>query len=204
MVEDGVVEWLTALGYVASGLVALLMIKKRDFFTDQRVKKFFTVGCVAVGLAFLVVAGEEISWGQRLVGFETPEMIAAQNRQNEINLHNSELIWPYVYTAYAAVGLYGMLMWLGRWLVKGLIKFNQQWQIWLKIIVPGPHLILNFGLIVLYVWLRGHHGPWKYQLWEEYAELLLVIGIIVHLLEVYVTFPKLLQRHSKSKGKSNR
>jgi hypothetical protein len=39
-----------------------------------------------VGL--VVLAGEEISWGQRIFGWETPETIAAVNEQQETNLHN--------------------------------------------------------------------------------------------------------------------
>ena len=35
-----------------------------------------------------VVLGEEVSWGQRLFGIETPEDFEAINNQGEINLHN--------------------------------------------------------------------------------------------------------------------
>jgi len=41
-------------------------------------------------LLFFVIAGEEISWGQRILGIETPESFAAHNVQQEINLHNIE------------------------------------------------------------------------------------------------------------------
>ena len=36
----------------------------------------------------LFTAGEEVSWGQHLVGFGTPEWLAAINDQGETNLHN--------------------------------------------------------------------------------------------------------------------
>ena len=32
--------------------------------------------------------GEEISWGQRILGFATPESMADVNRQGEFNIHN--------------------------------------------------------------------------------------------------------------------
>ena len=38
--------------------------------------------------ALLFVAGEEISWGQRILGFATPDALAALNRQDEFNVHN--------------------------------------------------------------------------------------------------------------------
>lgn len=45
---------------------------------------------VYLGLAilFFIGAGEEISWGQRILGFETPEAITQVNRQEEFNIHN--------------------------------------------------------------------------------------------------------------------
>jgi hypothetical protein len=45
---------------------------------------------VYLGLAalFFFGAGEEISWGQRILGFETPPALGQVNRQEEFNLHN--------------------------------------------------------------------------------------------------------------------
>jgi len=189
-VEDGVVEYLTALGFLISGIVALLLTRKRNFFSNSLVKNVFIAGCVLVGISLMFVAGEEISWGQRLLGIDTPEAIAEQNRQGEINLHNSEAFWPYVYTAYFYVGMYGLIAWIAEWLTRDILVLSKKQSVWKKIIIPGGHLFVLFGGISLYVWLRTIHGPWKYQPWEEYTELLLVLGIAIHLFEVYFTFPK--------------
>lgn len=43
---------------------------------------------LALGLLFFFGAGEEISWGQRILGFETPEAVAGVNKQEEFNTHN--------------------------------------------------------------------------------------------------------------------
>ena len=45
---------------------------------------------IFLGLAFLFFfgAGEEISWGQRILGFQTPQTLSQVNRQEEFNLHN--------------------------------------------------------------------------------------------------------------------
>jgi len=40
------------------------------------------------GILFLFGAGEEISWGQRILGLETPEYFEEYNAQEEMNLHN--------------------------------------------------------------------------------------------------------------------
>lgn len=42
------------------------------------------------GLLFLLVALEEISWGQRIFGVETPDFLTSRNLQKETNLHNLE------------------------------------------------------------------------------------------------------------------
>jgi hypothetical protein len=41
----------------------------------------FTLGCI-------YFAGEETSWGQHWIGWQTPEALSALNDQNETNLHN--------------------------------------------------------------------------------------------------------------------
>jgi len=41
-----------------------------------------------------VCMGEEVSWLQRVIGFETPEHLIAQNAQQELNLHNLLVFAP--------------------------------------------------------------------------------------------------------------
>jgi len=45
---------------------------------------------VYLGLAglFFFGAGEEISWGQRIFGIETPQVLSELNKQDEFNFHN--------------------------------------------------------------------------------------------------------------------
>lgn len=43
---------------------------------------------LALAGLFFFGAGEEISWGQRMLGFQTPENLSQANRQEEFNLHN--------------------------------------------------------------------------------------------------------------------
>ncbi|MCC7413476.1 MAG: hypothetical protein IT495_17805 [Gammaproteobacteria bacterium] len=44
------------------------------------------MACVVLGCVYF--AGEELSWGQQLFGWATPEAVRALNDQNETNLHN--------------------------------------------------------------------------------------------------------------------
>ena len=49
------------------------------------VKRFVYLG---LALLFFFGAGEEISWGQRIFGIQTPQSLAQVNKQDELNLHN--------------------------------------------------------------------------------------------------------------------
>ncbi len=84
--EDGPVEALSALLL----LVASLAMAIRATRLLARGSKNLPVALIAfaVALAFFVFAGEEISWGQRILGIETGEFLEQYNWQNELNLHN--------------------------------------------------------------------------------------------------------------------
>ena len=43
---------------------------------------------LGLALLFFFGAGEEISWGQRIFGIAQPEILAEQNVQDELNIHN--------------------------------------------------------------------------------------------------------------------
>ncbi|NND33087.1 MAG: hypothetical protein HKN76_10890 [Saprospiraceae bacterium] len=75
--EDHFFEYLTASLFLATSLIFLLLYLQKRKLTLA----IFT-------LAMFVGAGEEISWGQRILNFETPEKLKTVNVQNEFNLHN--------------------------------------------------------------------------------------------------------------------
>jgi hypothetical protein len=81
--EDGITEWLTALLFL---LAAVLF-----FISFRRTKNIFLLG---LSILFVFGAGEEISWGQRLFNFATPESLKSMNMQEEFNIHNLELLNP--------------------------------------------------------------------------------------------------------------
>lgn len=51
-----------------------------------------------LGILLFICFGEEISWGQRLMGWDTPIMLKEINRQNEINVHNLDIFYVGNYT----------------------------------------------------------------------------------------------------------
>lgn len=82
--EDGVVEWIGAAGFLAGAILAW-RAAWRAYKADSRLSAIY----LALLALFLSISfGEEISWGQRLFGFETPAWMAAINEQGELSLHN--------------------------------------------------------------------------------------------------------------------
>ncbi len=78
--EDGPVEWATVAAFVLAA--GLYLGRARGAGGLAR------LGLVVMAVFCVFVAGEEVSWGQRLFGFVPPEMFLADNFQQELNLHN--------------------------------------------------------------------------------------------------------------------
>jgi hypothetical protein len=80
--EDGIVEWATVLAYVFAAGWLIASVRKQS-------PSWWLQGATLLLAAFcLAVAGEEISWGQRLFGFKPPDVFLERNFQQELNLHN--------------------------------------------------------------------------------------------------------------------
>ncbi|UMB54889.1 hypothetical protein MKD41_05300 [Lutibacter sp. A64] len=82
--EDGIVESITAILLLCS---SILLISR--FFKLQKYKKpLWKIGILAIACVFIFGAGEEISWGQRILNIESSEFFLENNAQAETNLHN--------------------------------------------------------------------------------------------------------------------
>jgi hypothetical protein len=123
IVEDGPIEWAQFFAIlIASGVFALAAIGTR---TSGR--HGLTAIYVVVAIGAFLAAGEEISWGQRLLGFTTPEALDTINHAGETNIHNISAIQRLFNLGELLAGLYGLavpLLWLvprirarvGRWM----------------------------------------------------------------------------------------
>lgn len=79
--EDNFFEWSTALCFLAASVV---------FWQTYRIKK--NIWFLLFAVVFFVGFGEEISWGQRVIGFRTPEKLEHINVQKEFSIHNIEIL----------------------------------------------------------------------------------------------------------------
>ncbi len=164
--EDGVVEQATALSFLAGALATFV-----GFFrvrTHARVAK--TV--YALMTLFLIVCmGEEISWGQRIFGFASPEGLAALNKQGEANLHDIGSISVFE----NAFFLLTLVVFL---LVPYLLRRTPGLRVWLHHHdLPRVHpRLARLFLVGLVTWVVigsrfGTLGFHPFSLWGYYTQL---------------------------------
>jgi len=85
ILEDHPIEVAGALGLLAASVLCVLIFRRYD-----GAPRLLRIALVLLALVLFFGAGEEISWGQRIVGLETPDSIVEVNKQDEINVHNLE------------------------------------------------------------------------------------------------------------------
>ena len=82
--ESGFIEIATPLILIPAVVCGVKIFRNRHTLPN----KLLTIWFVMVTLGCVYFAGEDLSWGQHYIGWETPEHIAEINKQEETNLHN--------------------------------------------------------------------------------------------------------------------
>ena len=101
--EDGPIEYAGFACFLAAS--ALAFVAASRIRQDRRA----ALAAVALGAVLFVAAGEEISWGQRLLDVETPAALVDRNRQDELNLHNIDGLQQRAVIAQLAVACGGVV-----------------------------------------------------------------------------------------------
>jgi len=165
--EDLLGEWSQTYFFLAATILSLRIV-----FSKSPYRWFFTV--LAIACAYVVL--EEISWGQRIFGFSTPEFIKARNLQGEANIHNL-FTGPYRtalkgFLSYAlAAGLagYGLLYPLACSLKWSPAVFLQK----LGVVAP-PMAVAPYFVTAAYLELQ----PFSFNE-TEIAELLVAMALAI-------------------------
>lgn len=143
--EDGVVEWGSALLlFVASIFAAkwLLALIRR---TQRPALDLLAAG--GFSLLFFVMAMEEISWFQRVIGFDTPGSVAERNWQGEFNLHNFQTDLTEL-ALYSGTGLFLVLLPLLRESLASWAPFDRVVHLFPDrpvAAISAPMLMLTYG-----------------------------------------------------------
>ena len=73
--EDGPVEWATFWSFLLAGIFAFRALAEGPI----PARPWRSLYLVAFGMGCLAIAGEEISWAQRLLTYRPPEAFLAEN-----------------------------------------------------------------------------------------------------------------------------
>jgi hypothetical protein len=187
--EDGPIEYSTLIVYLIAFIVSITILK---FFKKD--KKFFVLYLV-FSIGFFLIAMEEISWGQRIFDFNTPNWFP-ENRQNETNLHNLESLLQFRHASMMSVSIFGTFSWLA------IPKIQKKFSVFskttykkiLRVVIPSKFLMGYFFpvFIVFFIYDISSSTIFNFEyrsnfiLYEtEPFELLLGIGILLFLLNSY-------------------
>lgn len=156
LAEDSVVESATALFIFVVAVLAGI-VARRLWTNGLRVQA--TVYALLT-VAAVVAAGEEISWGGRLLGDETLDSVREANQQGELTIHNLDVVYePYV-AGMLLVGLYGSV---GSWFVYRVkLRRTVNWYLFVPpVFLVGAFLQLVAYRVLRYTGSRGHnYGEW--------------------------------------------
>jgi hypothetical protein len=82
--EASPVENLTVVMLLAGAVICFRRVGR----LAGRRTWLFVAATALLGVLYVLAAGEELSWGQHVLGFKAPEFFKSHNAQGETNLHN--------------------------------------------------------------------------------------------------------------------
>ena len=164
--EDEALEWATFWAFAIAAIVAF-HAAARQRRNGVRIPWFL----VGVGIFCFAVAMEEISWGQRLLGYRPPAYFLAENYQQELNFHNV------ISTSLRKVGLKAVILGYGVLLPLLARVPSIAARLEKAAVVAAPWTLLPSFLAAF---LTYQIYPWKFS--GELVELMLGLGFLFALL----------------------
>ena len=160
--EDSLIEWLQFACLLAASiflpLITVYLVRAKRWGLAV------LYGVVTLGVWFLT--GEEISWGQRIFGWATPESLNEVNRQGETTVHNIRGVQELVPAAMLLASLYGACAPL-VWAAMGKRWENLKSR---RLLIPPLSLVPAFALAAGYRLFRLLIWPEPTFVISEYAE----------------------------------
>ncbi len=160
--EDEYLEWGTVWAFLIAAVIGLVAAWQR-----RRAEGGFPWFLCGVSLFCFFVAMEEISWGQRLLGYRPPTYFLEKNFQQELNVHNV------MSTGFRKLVLKGIILGYGL-VLPALAQWSSVRRVLARLqVVPSP-LALAPGFVATYVFYELY--PWS--LTGEWVELMLGFGFL--------------------------
>lgn len=168
--EDSILEWLQVAGYLAGSVGALLVFRELRRRQLRMTPSLYLL--LAFGLFF--IAGEEVAWGQRILGLETPESLRKINRQQELTVHNISAIQTAFNWLQMTFGAYGSV---------GLLWLRSRRQVLgesLEVLTP-PLFLVSFFLLPfafrLFRFTVYRKSIWTLHEFAEWPEACLAVAV---------------------------
>jgi len=199
--EDAVGEWLQVIAWVGAivftARLVMRLSQRRDFLFVA------LYGTLLVAMIFIVL--EEVSYGQRIFGFATPEELLAINRQGESNVHNINGVQTMFSWAMFIVGAYGTML--------PLLAIRQwggysRWPLFVQRLVPHWVLLPHFLLLLVWRTYRNLFEPvqefyFTISRFGEVTELVLALAFLTfcwHQWRMSARAPTMMSRMSMPGG----
>ena len=143
--EDNWIEYGTAVFYLIAGLLLSIV----SFRYGNRSQKIIWI---LLALTAFFIAGEEISWGRRIIKFSIPYYLKKINYQNEFSIHNIDSFYLIKSKLYYILG-YSILLWsIFSIIISILLIKLKEW--FLKVGLPIiPIKLIPIFLLVPYFFL---------------------------------------------------
>ena len=165
--EDGPLEWLQFFEYVISSVLALII-----YLRQKGKKQIKSLIWLLIALLSLLIAGEEISWGERITGIGI-STISDLNVQGETNFHNLPFFHNYLLDPVFELSCI-FLGWFGWRKFKNINA------------LPGKELSLYFLFVALFYFyfdISWASTTEQIRNDQEIFEFLLSSGIFLHCLK---------------------
>lgn len=165
--ESQFVELFTSLSYFVSSLIFIYMLITTK---DIGLRIIYLI----LFLISFFIFGEEISWGQMLVWFSTPEIFSNLNYQNETNLHNSKILGfifgPQDFLIFVIISLWCIYSVLFRIFSRFISSVYKKYLE----IVSIPIKLIPFFIVVPFLLIT-----WPVIKSDEFVEMILGLSILL-------------------------
>jgi len=152
--EDGFIEWMTVIGLLLGAVVCIYRVVQLYAHKSW----LFSLTNIVLALLLIFVAGEEISWGQRIFGIQSSEYFQQHNTQRETNIHNlvvdnmrlNKIIFSFVLIGLLAIYLI---------IVPIVYRKNKAFQKFVNYagaVIPQWYQVISFGILFLLTSLIPH------------------------------------------------
>ncbi|MEL6494799.1 MAG: hypothetical protein AAFQ41_06705 [Cyanobacteria bacterium J06623_7] len=178
--EGGLSEYGTAISYLLMTVFAYPMTRK--FW--QGGQKIMAVLYGFLTFAAFFVSMEEISWGQRLIGFEEPQYWAENNAQSEFTFHNLSFYQEHLLNqSFIVIGLIGSFCWLALWYWRKRQSQSQPKLDWSYILPDWTISSYFYPTLVFYVIHVFTDGLGFFITNDqEHCEFIMSVGILLFIL----------------------